>query len=152
MNLRIPNHVLGHGWIMAEDGRKMSKSFGNVVNPNELLDLFGSDATRYYFMKEFSYQNDNNFSHKKFKEIFNADLSNIFGNIVNRTIGMLKLYRNGIVYKPKSYDENSHINTEKNKLLKNCERIVKEFNIKQLVEEIVEFGKSINKYIEDAKP
>jgi methionyl-tRNA synthetase len=152
MNLRIPNHVLGHGWIMAEDGRKMSKSFGNVVNPNELLDLFGSDATRYYFMKEFSYQNDNNFSYKKFKEIFNADLSNIFGNIVNRTIGMLKLYRNGIVYKPKSYDENSHINAEKNKLLKNCERIVKEFNIKQLVEEIVEFGKSINKYIEDTKP
>jgi methionyl-tRNA synthetase len=137
---------------MAEDGRKMSKSFGNVVDPNELIEQFGSDATRYYFMKEFGYQNDNNFSHRKFKELFNADLSNIFGNIVSRTIGMLKLYRNGVVYKTKSYKEDLYLNIQKNKLINNCESTIAVYDIKQLLEEVVEFGKTINKYVEETKP
>ncbi|MDR2829015.1 MAG: methionine--tRNA ligase [Mycoplasmataceae bacterium] len=149
LQMRIPNHVIGHGWIMAEDGRKMSKSFGNVIDPNALVDKYGSDIVRYYFIKEFQIDSDNNFSENKLIEAYNSDLANIFGNIVSRTIGMLNLYNNGIV--PENKNKNV-LNESETSLINAVIKYTNEFNIKEVLNLVLNFGKDINKYIEENKP
>ncbi|MDR2821861.1 MAG: methionine--tRNA ligase [Mycoplasmataceae bacterium] len=150
LQMRIPNHVIGHGWIMAEDGRKMSKSFGNVVDPNELIDKYGSDIVRYYFIKEFQIDSDNNFSENKLIETYNSDLANIFGNIVSRTIGMINLYSNGSL-KQLTNTNTPLIQARKN-FVNSISSLINSFNIKDVLVATVNFGKEINKYIEEKKP
>jgi methionyl-tRNA synthetase len=134
---------------MAEDGRKMSKSFGNVIDPNALVDKYGSDIVRYYFIKEFQIDSDNNFSENKLIEAYNSDLANIFGNIVSRTIGMLNLYNNGIV--PENKNKNV-LNESETSLINAVIKYTNEFNIKEVLNLVLNFGKDINKYIEENKP
>jgi methionyl-tRNA synthetase len=139
---------------MAEDGRKMSKSFGNVIDPNYLIDNYGSDITRYYFIKEFLIDSDNNFSMKKFIELYNSDLANIYGNIVSRTIGMINLYNAGVVAKINDVitEQMKQLLSAKTKLLDKVDELVNQFKIRDLLIQINEFGKEINKYIENTKP
>jgi methionyl-tRNA synthetase len=134
---------------MAEDGRKMSKSFGNVIDPNYLLDKYNADTVRYYFMKEFIIENDNNFNENKLIELFNSDLANIFGNIVSRLIGMLNLYSNRVV--PQNGNESS-LSIAKDTLLNKIESEINQFDIRRVLNSIVDFGKEINLYIESSKP
>jgi methionyl-tRNA synthetase len=135
---------------MAEDGRKMSKSFGNVVDPNELIDKYGSDIVRYYFIKEFQIDSDNNFSENKLIETYNSDLANIFGNIVSRTIGMINLYSNGSL-KQLTNTNTPLIQARKN-FVNSISSLINSFNIKDVLVATVNFGKEINKYIEEKKP
>jgi methionyl-tRNA synthetase len=150
LKLRIPSHVLGHGFIMAVDGRKMSKSFGNVVDPNYLIDKYGSDIVRYYFIKEFTVDSDNNFSEEKLVEIYNADLANVYGNLVSRTLGMLNLYNNGIV--PKNNEKNNTLTNTEKKLIDSIKKSINEFDIKEVLISTINFAKDANKYIEESKP
>jgi methionyl-tRNA synthetase len=154
LNLRLPSKVIATGWIMAEDGKKMSKSLNNVIDPNEIIDLYGNDIFKYYIFKEFSIADDNNFSVKKMLELYNSDLANIFGNLVSRTIGMLKLYTDSVILRPvcaKSEYTETLLSAE-TKLLDSIEAAINNFDIKKVICMIVDYAKDLNKYVDDTKP
>eukprot|EP00252_Welwitschia_mirabilis_P000965 TRINITY_DN10950_c0_g1_i5.p1 TRINITY_DN10950_c0_g1~~TRINITY_DN10950_c0_g1_i5.p1 ORF type:complete len:564 (+),score=91.13 TRINITY_DN10950_c0_g1_i5:9-1700(+) len=89
--LELPKVVFGHGFL-TKDGLKMGKSLGNVLDPKALVDRFGSDAVRYYFLREVEFGNDGDYSEERFINIVNAHLANNIGNLLNRTLGLLKRY------------------------------------------------------------
>lgn len=87
--LPLPRSVFGHGFL-TKDGLKMGKSLGNTLEPTELVASFGSDAVRYFFLKEIEFGKDGDFSRERFVSIVNANLANTIGNLLNRTLGLLK--------------------------------------------------------------
>ncbi|KAM1019974.1 hypothetical protein ACFX13_042027 [Malus domestica] len=87
--LGLPKMVFGHGFL-TKDGMKMGKSLGNTIEPNDLVQKFGSDAVRYFFLREVEFGNDGDYSEERFINIVNAHLANSIGNLLNRTLGLLK--------------------------------------------------------------
>nr|GEV41246.1 methionine--tRNA ligase, chloroplastic/mitochondrial [Tanacetum cinerariifolium] len=87
--LSLPKTVFGHGFL-TKDGMKMGKSLGNTLEPNELVQRFGPDAVRYFFLREVEFGNDGDYSEERFINIVNAHLANTIGNLLNRTLGLLK--------------------------------------------------------------
>jgi len=154
LDMRIPDKVLTHAWIMAEDGRKMSKSFGNVIDPLELVNTYGSDAVRYYMGKEMVFEADNNFSISKLVSNYNSDLANVYGNIVNRTISMVNLYFKGKVHKVNDdkCEETMKLLSAQEELINTTNVLINELNVRGLLMKISEFGRTVNRYIEDIKP
>ncbi|HGH0721126.1 TPA: methionine--tRNA ligase [Staphylococcus pseudintermedius] len=94
LELPLPKKVFAHGWVLMKDG-KMSKSKGNVMDPNVLIDRYGLDATRYYLMRELPFGSDGVFTPEAFVDRTNFDLANDLGNLVNRTISMINKYFDG---------------------------------------------------------
>lgn len=94
LDLPLPKKVFAHGWVLMKDG-KMSKSKGNVMDPNVLIDRYGLDATRYYLMRELPFGSDGVFTPEAFVDRMNFDLANDLGNLVNRTISMINKYFDG---------------------------------------------------------
>ena len=96
MNLPLPKQLLVHGWWQ-KDGAKMSKSTGNVVDPVAVIDDWGLDAFRYYVVRELDIGPDGNWTDATFAARYQAELANGLGNLVNRSLSMLKRYRGGVV-------------------------------------------------------
>jgi len=94
--LPVPGRVFGHGFL-TKDGLKMGKSLGNTLDPVELVDKYGSDAVRYYFLREIEFGKDGDFNETRFINVLNADLANDLGNLLNRTIKMAARYCGGKV-------------------------------------------------------
>ncbi|PCF84254.1 methionine--tRNA ligase [Staphylococcus intermedius] len=94
LDIPLPKKVFAHGWVLMKDG-KMSKSKGNVMDPNVLIDRYGLDATRYYLMRELPFGSDGVFTPEAFVDRTNFDLANDLGNLVNRTISMINKYFDG---------------------------------------------------------
>jgi len=88
---QIPQHVFAHGFFTV-DGQKISKTLGNVVDPVELAAEYGSDAVRYYLLRDIPFGSDGDFSHQRFKDRYNADLANGLGNLVSRTLQMIEKF------------------------------------------------------------
>lgn len=101
--LPLPRHVFAHGFWTVE-GQKMSKSLGNRIDPNEMVDLFGLDAVRYFLMREIQLGADGTFSHKAIESRSNADLANDLGNLLSRSLAMAKKYLDGKVPVPTAAD------------------------------------------------
>jgi methionyl-tRNA synthetase len=99
MRLPLPKQILVHGWWQ-KDGQRMSKSTGNVVDPIEIINEWGVDAFRFYVLRELDIGPDGNWTEAGFKSRYSAELANGLGNLVNRSLSMLKRYRNGIVPTP----------------------------------------------------
>lgn len=99
MGLPLPKQLLVHGWWQ-KDGQKMSKSTGNVVDPIAVIDEWGVDAFRFYSLRELDIGPDGNWTDAGFKSRYSAELANGLGNLVNRSLSMLKRYRNGVVPEP----------------------------------------------------
>ncbi len=95
-DLPLPKQVFGHGWVLLNSG-KMSKSKGNVVDPNVLLDKYGVDAIRYFLLREISTGSDGYYSEEALVKRINTDLANDFGNLVSRTVAMIDKYFDGLV-------------------------------------------------------
>ncbi|TBR57521.1 methionine--tRNA ligase [Westiellopsis prolifica IICB1] len=95
-DLPLPKQVFGHGFL-TKDGLKMGKSLGNTVDPVALTTIYGADAVRYYFLKEIEFGRDGDFNEGRFIDVLNADLANDLGNLLNRTLGMVKKYCAGNV-------------------------------------------------------
>ncbi len=95
-NLPLPGRIFGHGFL-TKDGKKMGKSLGNTLDPVELVCQFGSDAVRYYFLKEIEFGQDGDFNLTRFVNTLNADLANDLGNLLNRTLRMAHKYFDGCI-------------------------------------------------------
>ncbi|MDJ0726005.1 MAG: methionine--tRNA ligase [Prochloraceae cyanobacterium] len=92
--LPLPEKIFGHGFL-TKDGQKMGKSLGNTIDPFDLVDRYSADAVRYYFIKEIEFGRDGDFRETRFINVLNADLANDLGNLLNRTLGMIKKYCQG---------------------------------------------------------
>ncbi|HWD69637.1 MAG TPA: methionine--tRNA ligase [Solirubrobacteraceae bacterium] len=93
----VPEHVFVHGFLMGEDGRRMSKTFGNGLDPFEVMDAFGTDALRFYLTREVTFGNDGNVGMNGLRARYDAELANDYGNLASRTVAMLRRYRDGNV-------------------------------------------------------
>ena len=148
----LPKTVLGHPWLMMNND-KMSKSKGNVLYGDELIELFGLDAVRYYLLSEMGLQNDGNISYDALINRTNTDLANIFGNLVSRTASMIKQYYGGRVPLAGCSDGLSDslkkdIAAETAK----AQELMDSYRVADASEHIIAIFKLCNKYIDDTAP
>ena len=149
----LPKQVFGHPWLMMNGG-KMSKSKGNVIYADDLVDFFGVDAVRYYVLHEMPYENDGNVTWELVAERTNSDLANTLGNLVNRTISMSNKYFGGVVADKKVVDE--ALDTElKNTVCSAYAKVAEKMETLRVADaltEIFAIFKRCNKYIDETEP
>ena len=152
LDLPLPKKVFGHGWLII-DGGKISKSLGNYKDPREYINLYGVDAIRYFALREVPFGNDGTFSESALIARINADLANILGNLVNRTISMSYKYFDGIVLEPSCKEEiDSDLIKSISCLYKIVDEKMDELHISEAIDAIFDVLRKCNKYIDDTTP
>ncbi|MDJ0590708.1 MAG: methionine--tRNA ligase [Pleurocapsa sp. MO_226.B13] len=151
--LPLPKKVFGHGFL-TKDGLKMGKTLGNTIDPFDLVSKYGADAVRYYFLKEIELGKDGDFNETRFINVLNADLANDLGNLLNRTLGMLKKYCQSKVPQLSGADYSSD-HPLKSIGLDLGDRVVQmneNLQFSQGCEAILTLVRAGNKYIDDSAP
>lgn len=153
LDLPLPKKLFAHGWIMMKDG-KMSKSFGNVVYPELLINRYGLDATKYYLLRTLINGQDAIFTPEDFIDRFNFDLCNDLGNLLNRTIGMINKYFEGNVPKYNGCKNDADKDLEESTLaeIKQIEEYFDNYKIAQGITQIWKIIARTNKYIDETSP
>ena len=148
----LPKQVFGHPWLLVGDG-KMSKSKGNVIYADDLVDLFGVDAVRYYLLHEIPFASDGTLTYELLMERINSDLANILGNLVNRTIAMSHKYSKGIL------SDHAVAGEFDQELIDLClatpakvEAKMDELRVADAIDEIFALLRRANKYIDETMP
>ena len=151
--LPIPNKVFGHGFL-TKDGLKMGKSLGNTLDPFALVDKYGADAVRYYFLRSIELGKDGDFNETRFVDVLNKDLAKNLGNLLNRTLGMLKKYCQGNCppLTKDDYPEDDPLSVVGTKLTQTVNSAYENLQLKQACEAILELANAGNKYIDDRAP
>jgi len=152
LGIELPKQVFGHPWVLVNKS-KMSKSVGNTLYTDELVKYFGVDPVRYYVLHEIPYAQDGNITFELLMERNNSDLANTIGNLVNRTIGMVHKYRQGIVSKVR-LDEPFELSLEEKALevLPNMRKYFDQLKVSDALEEVVKLARFANKYIDVSEP
>ena len=152
LGLPLPKQVFGHPWLLQGDG-KMSKSKGNVLYADELVDFFGVDAVRYFVLHEMPFENDGVISWELMVERLNSDLANTLGNLVNRTISMTNKYFGGTVTdKGVAEEVDADLKAVTENTSKAVEAKMKELRVADAITEIFNLFKRCNKYIDETMP
>lgn len=142
LGLQLPKTLYVHGFINADGGGKMSKSLGNVVDPNDILKEYSADVFRYYVLRHIPSYGDGDFSWEKLNEVYNTELANELGNAVQRTAAMIKQYQNGLIgdIPPASHDIGQYIEA------------IEACRFDRALEEVWEQVRGLNQYIDEEKP
>ena len=152
LDLPLPKRIFGHPWLL-QDGGKMSKSKGNVIYADDMAEIFGVDAVRYYVLSEMPFDNDGVIGWGLVTDKINSDLANVFGNLVNRTVAMSNKYFGGVV-------ENKHVCADVDDDLKQTvvsayKKVaakMDEFKTADALDEVFKVFRRANKYIDETTP
>ena len=152
LGLPLPKQVFGHPWLL-QGGDKMSKSKGNVIYADDMVDLFGVDATRYFVLHEMPFENDGVITWDLVIERFNSDLANILGNLVNRTVSMSNKYFGGIVKSTgvtDAVDEDlkAVVTQTRDRVAEKMEKL----RVADAISEVFALFRRCNKYIDETTP
>jgi len=152
LGVELPKQVFGHPWLLVGEG-KMSKSKGNVIYADDLVDIFGVDAVRYFLLHEMPFANDGTITYELLIERINSELANILGNLVNRTITMVNKYFDGEILKPEDRED---IDDELIDLAletpKNVQEKMEDLKVAAALDEIFKLLRRSNKYIDETYP
>ncbi len=153
LDLPLPKQIYGHGWLMMKDG-KMSKSKGNVVYPEMLVERYGLDALRYYLLRAVPFGSDGVFTPEDFVSRVNYDLANDLGNLLNRTIAMINKYCGGVVpdYKSKITAFDSELSTTAANVVGRYHQAMDKLEFSTALSEIWTLVSRANKYIDETEP
>ncbi|HIT11123.1 MAG TPA: methionine--tRNA ligase [Candidatus Onthousia faecigallinarum] len=152
LDLPLPEQIFGHPWLLMSND-KMSKSKGNVIYADDLVEYFGVDAVRYYLLHEIPFSSDGNITYELLIERINGDLANVLGNLVQRTISMAKKYFNKKVeYKGRKEDLDDELITQINNLRDKIDEKMKTLEVAESISVIFEVLRASNKYIDETTP
>ena len=148
----LPKQVYGHPWLLfGED--KMSKSKGNVIYADDLTDIFGVDAVRYYLLSEMPHANDGSITYEAMIDRYNSDLANTLGNLVNRTIAMQNKYFDGVIADKNVFEEiDNDLKASAKKAIDGFDKNLNEYKMSDAIECIMSFARRCNKYIDETMP
>ena len=149
-DIEPPHRVYGHGWILSGD-EKMSKSKGNILDPLEIINIYGLDSLRYYLLKEVSFGNDGNISEEKLENCINSDLANNFGNLCQRVLSFAEKNCSSVVPSHKFNNEDLKILNSMNNLEK-IRSFIDNQDINQYMSFIIDKLFASNKYFNDQEP
>lgn len=148
----LPKQVFGHPWLLFGTD-KMSKSRGNVIYADDLVDLFGVDAVRYYLLAEMPYASDGSITYENMIERYNADLANTLGNLVNRTIAMTNKYFDGVVQLGDVTEElDGELKALAVETVGKVDKLLSEYRVSDTLDAIFTLAKRCNKYIDETAP
>lgn len=148
----LPKQVFGHPWLLFGTD-KMSKSRGNVIYADDLVELFGVDAVRYYLLSEMPYTSDGSITYETMIERFNSDLANTLGNLVNRTIAMTNKYFGGVIQAPsEAEDVDGELKDTAINTVKKVDELLSTYRVSDALEAIFSLAKRSNKYIDETMP
>tara|TARA_B100000886_G_C20420638_1_gene491394 strand:- start:1080 stop:2615 length:1536 start_codon:yes stop_codon:yes gene_type:complete len=151
-NLPIPKRVFGHGWILSDE-KKMSKSLGNILDPIQIIKIYGIDQLRYYLIKEVSLGNDGNISLENLKNCINNDLANNYGNLCQRVFAFLKKNCGNKIPKYSTFTNEDRTLTNKVKNdLKRLNELVNKQDLNNYIKQVIEYSFDSNKYFNDSEP
>ena len=152
LDLPLPKQVFGHPWLLQGDG-KMSKSKGNVLYADTLVDFFGVDAVRYFVLHEMPFENDGVISWELMVERMNSDLANILGNLVNRTVSMTNKYFDGVVENKNVCEEvDEDLKATVLETIKKVDEKMNKLRVADAITEIFNIFRRSNKYIDETTP
>ncbi|MBO5421329.1 MAG: methionine--tRNA ligase [Clostridia bacterium] len=148
----LPKQVFGHPWLLF-GADKMSKSRGNVIYADDLVELFGVDAVRYYLLSEMPYTSDGSITYETIIERYNSDLANTLGNLVNRTVAMTNKYFGGEVMPADvTEDVDNELKTLAVDTVSKVDKLFGEYRVSDTLEAIFALAKRCNKYIDETMP
>ena len=154
LNLELPKRIFAHGW-WTNEGQKISKSLGNTIDPQDLVDEFGSDYVRYFMMKEISFGDDGNYNRSQLISRVNSDLANNIGNLTQRTASFIYQYCDGTVSRSGKQNQTTYdqeLYAKISNTIAKVESYMQEQKIHLALNAIVELGSAANSYMEQMAP